>query len=70
MPASTYFRYAAELMGLHRPHPTDWSMVARMKRIGIEPGKRFDIEALDSATRGHLKPLLQPVRLCRRNCRR
>lgn len=25
MPAATYFNYAAELMGLHRPHLTDWS---------------------------------------------
>ena len=42
-------------MGLHRPHLTDWSMVARMKRIGIEPGKSFDIEALDPATREALE---------------
>lgn len=30
-------------------------MVARMKRIGIEPGQSFDIEALDPATREALE---------------
>jgi hypothetical protein len=47
MPAAAYFKYAAELMKLHPPHATDWSMVARLKRIGIEPGKSFNYEKLD-----------------------
>jgi len=51
MPATTYFKYAAELMKLHLPHVTDWSTVARLKRIGIEPGKRFNYEKLDPAVR-------------------
>lgn len=41
MPAADYFRYGAELMKANPPHATDWSTIARMKRIGIEPG-RFD----------------------------
>lgn len=44
MPAAKYFSYGAELMKLHPPHITDWSTVARLKRIGIEPGKSFDFE--------------------------
>jgi hypothetical protein len=49
MPAAAYFAYAAELMKLHLPHVTDWSILARMQRIGIHPGKSFDIETLDPA---------------------
>lgn len=47
MPAAAYFKYAAELTKLHPPHVTDWSTIARLKRIGIEPGKSFDYEKLD-----------------------
>jgi hypothetical protein len=42
-----YFAYAAELMKLHPPHITDEPIIAQMKRIGIEPGKSFDIEKVD-----------------------
>lgn len=51
MPAAAYFAYAAELLKLHPPHVTDWSILARMKRIGLEPRSSFDIEALDPAVR-------------------
>ncbi len=51
MPAKRYFTYAAELMKLHPPHVTDWSMVERIKRIGLEPGKSFSWESLDPAVR-------------------
>jgi hypothetical protein len=37
-----YFKYGAELMKSNKPHITDWSIVARMKRIGLEPGKSLD----------------------------
>lgn len=37
-----YFTYGAELMKLHPPHLTDWSICARMARIGLEAGKSFD----------------------------
>jgi hypothetical protein len=44
MPAAKYFAYGAELMKLNPPHITDWSTVARMKHIGIEPGKSFEFD--------------------------
>ncbi len=48
MPAAEYFRYGAELMKLHPPRVTDWSTVARLKRIGLEPGKSFDASKVDA----------------------
>ncbi len=48
MPADKYFTYAAELLKQHPPHITDQPIIARMKRIGIEPGKRFDFASLDA----------------------
>ena len=47
MTGDKYFPYAAELMKLHRPHATDWSIVARMKRLGIVPGQSFDFAKAD-----------------------
>lgn len=55
MPAAQYFAYGAELMGINSPHITDWSMIARMKRIGLEPGKPFDLAKADPAVRAALE---------------
>ena len=46
MGAVEFFRYAAELMKLHSPHLTDWSILSRMRKIGIEVGQSFDYEHL------------------------
>ena len=51
MPADKYFTYAAELLKLHPPHITDEPIIARMKRIGIEPGKSFDFAKLEPAVK-------------------
>jgi hypothetical protein len=42
MSAERFFANAAELMKLHPPHAIDQPMLARLRRIGIEPGKSFD----------------------------
>jgi hypothetical protein len=48
MPPLQYFKYGAALMKLNPPHVTDWSTLARLKRIGLEPGKDFDGSKVDA----------------------
>src|SRR5262245_30962223 len=43
MPGDKFFTYAAELLKVNRPHLTDQPIVARLKKIGIEPGKNLEI---------------------------
>jgi len=47
MPGGKFFAYAAELLKLHPPHFTDEPTIARMKRLGIEPGKSFNFDDAD-----------------------
>lgn len=47
MSAADYFAYAAELLKVHPAHISDQPILAQMKRIGIEPGKSFNMDALD-----------------------
>lgn len=58
MPAAQYFAYAAELLKLNPPHSTDQPIIAQMKKIGIEPGKSFDINKLDPAVKQALETVL------------
>src|SRR6185312_15466912 len=51
MPAGKYFAYAAELLKVNPPHITDQPMIDQLKKVGIEPGKSFDIEKVDPAVR-------------------
>lgn len=55
MPAEKYFSYGAELMKLHSPHLTDWSQIARFKRIGIESGKSFDFNSADGVIKSAME---------------
>ena len=55
MPAGKFFAYAAELLKIHPPHITDQPIIALMKRIGIEPGKSFDIDKVDPAVKKALE---------------
>ena len=52
--ARDYFGLAAELLQLHPPHVSDWSTIARLGRIGLQPGRSFDYDALDPGVRGAL----------------
>ena len=48
MQGPKYFAYAAELLKLHPPHDTDQPIIARLKRIGFDAGKSFDVAKLDA----------------------
>ena len=55
MPAAKYFAYAAELLKVNPPQITDQPIIAQMRRIGIEPGKSFDIEKVSPAVKKALE---------------
>ena len=44
MSAAKFFAAAAESLKANPPHATDWSTISRLRRLGIEPGKSFDLE--------------------------
>jgi len=51
MPAGKFFAYAADVLKANSPHITDQPMIAQLKKIGIEPGKSFDLDKADPAIR-------------------
>jgi hypothetical protein len=55
MDATSYFAYAAELLKVNPPHVTDEPIIARMRRIGIEPGQSFDLAAADPVVKQALE---------------
>jgi hypothetical protein len=70
MAADKYFAYAAERLKVNPPHITDQPIVARMRRIGIELGKSFDLgkanlavkRALERAAPDALKAMRAKIR--------
>jgi hypothetical protein len=58
-----FFAYAADLLKTNPPHITDQPIVAQLKKIGIEPGKSFEIEKLDPAIRGTLATVPEEARV-------
>ena len=54
MSGRAFFTYAAELMKVNPPHLTDQPVLARMRRLGIEPGMSFDYDGADQAVRNAL----------------
>jgi len=69
MSAAKYFSYSAELLKVNPPHTTDWSQIARLKRVGIEPGKSFDLSdavpevkaGLERAVKDSLQEMLNKI---------
>ncbi len=54
MTADRYFALGAELMAKHPPQKTDWSTLARLARIGLVPGRPFDLASAPEAVRAGL----------------
>jgi hypothetical protein len=54
MPADKFFAYAVELLKVNPPHITDQPIIAQLKKIGIEPGKNFDMNKAEPAIRNAL----------------
>jgi hypothetical protein len=56
MDTAAYFNMLARLMGgVAPPAPEDAPIVARMARIGLVPGRPFDLSKFDAATQGALR---------------
>jgi hypothetical protein len=51
MSGAEFFSLGTALMARHRPHPTDWGVVARMRRLGLAPGVPVDPDQLPDAAR-------------------
>jgi hypothetical protein len=62
MSAEKFFTYAAELLKTNPAHATDQPMIARLKRIGFEAGKTFDMAKLDPAVRNGLANVPEDAR--------
>jgi hypothetical protein len=41
MSGAQFYAYAAEVLKTQPPHLTDWSILARLRRLGLEPGRSF-----------------------------
>jgi len=55
MPVAQYFSLGANLMTVNPPHISDWSLLARIARLGIAPGKTFHFEKLSPAVKAGLE---------------
>jgi hypothetical protein len=55
MSAADFFARGADLLAVHGPHYTDWSVLARMRRIGIAHGERFDLGSLPEHVQSGLR---------------
>jgi hypothetical protein len=55
MDAATFFATFAELLKANPPHANDYPVLARLKRIGIEPGKSFSLASASPEIRRALE---------------
>jgi hypothetical protein len=58
----TFFAYAAELLKTHRPHFNDYPILARMERIGMVPGREFDLASAEPVVVAALEKAMPDAR--------
>jgi hypothetical protein len=63
MDAGTFFSRLATVMRENPPYPTDTVALDKLKRIGVEPGKPFDIAKLDSGVARALERAVKDVQV-------
>ncbi len=62
MPADRFFAYAADLIKTNPPHVTDQPMMAQLRKIGLEPGKSYDLDKADPQVRAGLANVPEDAR--------
>jgi len=62
MSADAFFNCAADLMTIETPHLTDWPILARMRKIALEPGKSFHFKRAPAAVQAGLSTAVQEAR--------
>jgi hypothetical protein len=55
MGALEFFSYAGDALVDNPPHASDFSILARIARLGIVPGERFDPSGLDAGVLGEIE---------------
>jgi hypothetical protein len=50
-----FLSYAADLLAVNPPHPTDFSQLARIAKLGLAAGKPFDPKRFDAGQRADIK---------------
>jgi hypothetical protein len=55
MAALDYFAYAAKLLSVNPPHASDFSQLARVALLGIEPGKPFDASRFNADEKAQIE---------------
>ncbi|MBI3691897.1 MAG: DUF1254 domain-containing protein, partial [Mycolicibacterium aromaticivorans] len=55
MAALDYLSYAADLLRVNPPHPTDFSILARLSGLGIEAGAPFDPQRFSAEQRAEIE---------------
>jgi hypothetical protein len=62
MSAAQFFGMAAEILKREAPHATDWTLLERLKRIGFEPGRPFNLDQTSPTVRAAMETVPQDAR--------